>query len=130
MTHTDVQDLSGLLPAIWKLQGDYGRLVDGRDAEGWSRLFGENGTLAVGSREITGREALAAFGAQSSVGVHVQGVPSVERQTDGRIHARSNFVFINAETHAVLAGEYRDDIEHTGDGVVFARRQIEMRVRT
>lgn len=125
MTHTDVEDLA----AVWQLQADYARHVDGRDAAAWSRLFSQNGTLAVGTKEITGRDALEAFGAGSSAGVHLQGVPSVERGADGRIRAISSFMFVNAETHAVLAGEYRDDIEQTDEGLVFARRQIEMRVR-
>jgi hypothetical protein len=129
MTDLDPQDLSALLPAIWRLQGDYARFVDGREPEAWSQLFGESGTLAVGTREITGSDALAEFAAQSTAGVHVQGVPTVARQADGRIRSTSSFVFVNAATQALIAGEYRDDIEETGDGLVFARREVEVRAR-
>jgi hypothetical protein len=130
MTAAQVDELAAVLPAVWNLMGDYARYVDGREAVAWSRLFGESGVLAVGKREITGPAALEEFGAQSAAGVHVQGIPTVERRPDGSIRATSSFVFVNATTHALVAGEYRDDIVDSGDGLVFARRQIEMRVRS
>ena len=130
MTAGQVDELAGNLAAVWNLMGDYARFMDGRDAAALSTLFGASGVLAVGEREITGPAALEAFAAQSPEGVHTQGVPTVERQPDGGIRATSSFVFVNGTTHAIVAGEYRDDIVESGDGLVFARRQILMRVRS
>lgn len=130
MTTAESDQLPELLAAVWNLMGDYARFVDGREAAAWSRLFGEAGVLAVGKREFSGSEDLERFGAQSAPGVHVQGIPTVEVRPDGSIHATSSFVFVNAATSALVAGEYRDDIVRSAEGLVFARRQIEMRART
>jgi hypothetical protein len=129
MTDTDVEELSGLLPEVWTLLGNYARFVDGRDAAAWSRLFAEKGVLQVGDREIVGRAALEEFGANSAAGVHLQGVPGVEVGSDGTFRVTSNFYFINAGTGALLAGEYRDLLERSADGLVFTRRAIDMRAR-
>ncbi len=116
--------------AILKLLGDYGRLIDGREAAAWSRLFGDRGTLAVGEREITGPAELTEFAANSPPGVHVQSVPSVfEPGPDGTVRAESNFVFVNADTGKTTAGTYRDELEPDGDAFTFARRDIDIRVR-
>lgn len=130
MTAAQVDELAGILPAVWNLMGDYARFIDGREAAAWSELFGTDGVLVVGSREITGPSALKEFGAGSAAGVHVQGVPTVERQPDGSIRATSSFVFVNAATHGLVAGEYRDDIVESAGRLVFARRQIDMRARS
>lgn len=124
MTPTDV------LPAVLSLQADYARLIDDRKPLEWSRLFGQDGTLALPDRDISGEQGLVEFAAGSARGVHVQGVPTVEQQADGTIHATSNFIYINAVTYTLSAGEYRDQIRVEGDSCVFARRQVVLRVRT
>ena len=119
-----------LIPAVLRLLGDYGRLIDGRETTAWSRLFGDKGTLAVGEREITGAAELTEFAAQSPAGVHVQSVPSIESRPDGTVYAESSFVFVNAETGKLTAGSYRDELAPDGDVFVFDRRDISIRVRT
>ena len=120
----------GTLAKVLTLQADYARFVDTRDAKSWGDLFGADGILAVGKREIRGKDAIAEFGATSSRGVHVQAVPHVESRTDGGLEATSSFVFVNGETGALIAGIYRDELAPDGDGFIFARRQIDMLVRT
>jgi hypothetical protein len=119
-----------LIPAILRLLGDYGRLIDGREAVAWGRLFGDEGTLAVGEREITGAAELTEFAAQSAEGVHVQSVPSLEPRPDGTVYAESSFVFVNAATGKLTAGSYRDELAPDGDTFFFVRRDISIRVRT
>jgi hypothetical protein len=123
-------DLTAVLPEVLGLLASYARFVDGREAEAFSRIFGDSGVFALGEREISGPEDLAAFAAGSPAGVHVQGVPVMEQQADGSLRAISNFVFVNSETHQVVAGEYRDEIVRSGDGLVFRRRQVETRVKS
>jgi hypothetical protein len=128
MTHAQLQDLSKVLPAVWNLLGDYARLVDNKQAV--AQLFGETGTLALPDREISGESALNEFVQQTHRGVHVQGVPTVERRADGSLSVTSNFVFVNAVTYGVTAGEYRDELREGERGLFFARREITIRVRT
>jgi len=116
------------LAAVIQLLADYGRFVDDRDGESWAGLFGASGTLAVGDREITGRQALAEFAVRSPRGVHLQGVPGVEKTPDGAIRASSSFAFLNGETGEVLAGAYADLIARTDGGLAFVRRHIDIRV--
>jgi SnoaL-like domain len=122
-------DLQSDLPAVWKLLGDYGRLIDGREPEAWSRLFAQDGILAVGDREIRGQSELAAFASASPIGIHLQAVPSIEQEPDGTIRVASNFLFANAATGGIVAGMYQDEIVITGGRPVFARRDIDTRVR-
>jgi hypothetical protein len=130
MTNVQVEELSEVLPALWNLLGDYARAVDSRDTAAVARLFGGSGTLALPDRDITGDRALAEFTEQAPRGVHVQGVPLVERGPDGALHVTSNFVFVNAVTYALSSGEYRDEIRRGADGLFFARRAITIKVRT
>jgi 3-phenylpropionate/cinnamic acid dioxygenase small subunit len=130
MTDTEVDSLAAILPAVWNLLADYARLVDNREPVAWTRLFGESGKLVLPDREISGEAALTEFAANSSRGVHVQGVPTVQRRADGTIALTSNFTFVNAVTYAITAGEYRDELREENGEVVFARRQILIRVRT
>ncbi|MFJ3779755.1 nuclear transport factor 2 family protein [Streptomyces sp. NPDC090075] len=130
MTNVQVEDVSVVLPALWNLLGDYARAVDSRDTAAVGRLFGGSGTLALPDRDISGERALGEFTAQAPRGVHVQGVPTVERGPDGELHVTSNFVFVNAVTYAISSGEYRDEIRSGEDGLFFARRAITIKVRT
>jgi hypothetical protein len=130
MTHTQHEDLSDVLPAVWNLLGDYARHMDNQRAVEWTRLFGGTGTLALPDREISGESELNEFVQQTHRGVHVQGVPTVERRADGSLSVTSNFVFVNAVTYGVTAGEYRDELGEGDGGLFFARREITIRVRT
>lgn len=129
MTPTD-RDLHDVLPGVWSLLADYARLIDDRKPLEWSRLFGHDGTLALPDRDISGEEGLVEFATGSARGVHVQGVPAVEQRADGTIVATSNFIYINAVTYTLSAGEYRDRIRVDGERCVFVRRQVVLRVRT
>jgi hypothetical protein len=124
--------MSGL-PEIWptvlNLLGDYGRLIDGREAEAWSRIFAEDGVLAIGKHEVQGRAALAEFAAKSLAGIHIQSVPTVELLADGTVDARSNFVF-HGPGGTVSCGMYHDVIVPDGDRFVFHRRDINIMVRS
>lgn len=80
-------------------------------------------------REIRGAAALAEFTAGAPRGVHVQGVPAVRRLAHG-ILRDVNFVFVNAVTYAVTAGEYYDDVRRDDVGLYFARRAITIKIRT
>ena len=113
--------------AAERLLVDYARLVDDREAERWADLFGSNGALVLGEREISGKERLTKFATRSVRGVHVQGVASFTSQPDGTVASTSSFVFVNVETAAVIAGWYRDVLTPDGTGYVFARRQIDIR---
>ncbi|MFC7886322.1 nuclear transport factor 2 family protein [Streptomyces sp. NPDC057376] len=130
MTDVQVEDLSEVLPALWNLLGDYARAIDSRDTATVPRLFGGTGTLALPDRDITGGRELAEFTQQAPGGVHVQGVPTVRRGSDGTLHVTSNFVFVNASTYALSSGEYRDEVRQGEDGLFFARRAVTIKVRT
>jgi SnoaL-like domain len=128
MTDTEVEDLTTELPAVWRLLGSYARLWDGKDPAAWSRLFAENGTLQVLDHTVTGRADLEQFAQRSGKGVHVQGVPVVERH-DGGLRVTSNYVYVEAATKHVTAGEYRDELREVDGQLLFSRRVIDLRVR-
>jgi SnoaL-like domain len=115
---------------VLRVLADYGQLIDGREATAWSGLFGNDGVLAVGDREIRGRAELAEFAAQSPAGVHMQSVPSIELCPDGSAYVESNFVFMNAGTGKLIAGSYHDQLVQDEDVYIFARRDISIRART
>jgi hypothetical protein len=121
------------LAAVLRLHADYGRLIDAREAEPWSRLFAEDGVL-VGARpgggDVVGGADLAAFAAASPAGVHVCGVPSIDETGPDVVQATSNFVFVGAENGQILAGTYRDRLVACPGGLVFARREVQTRART
>ena len=138
MTSTDTQrdaaaegdDLAAVLPELWNLLGEYARLVDNRQAAEFSRLFGTRGVMVLPDREVSGEAGLTEFAANSPRGVHVQGVPTVQRRPDGTLVASSNFIFINAVTYNLSSGEYRDEVRAEDGRLVFARRVIVSRVKT
>lgn len=113
--------------AATRLSADYCRLLDGRDAEGWSRLFTADGRLDLGRRQVVGRETLREFAAASPAGVHMAGPMAVD-DDQGEITSESPFVFVNARTGAVLAGYYRDRLAWHEDRLVFVVRGIDIRV--
>lgn len=130
MTDVATGERATTFEAVSRLHADYARLMDGGDAVGFSRLFGAAGTLALPDREVTGPAALTEFAEQANKGVHVQGVAALERAPDGTIRATSSFVFVNATTYAVTAGEYRDELTEVDGEPTFARRQIVIRLRS
>jgi SnoaL-like domain len=122
--------LRDALPAILTLLGDYGRLMDGREAQAWSRIFTEEGVLAIGKHEVRGRAALADFADKAVAGIHIQSVPSFELLPDGSVDARSNFLFVRAGQVQTIAGMYHDVMVPEGNRFVFARRDINILVRS
>jgi SnoaL-like domain len=122
-------DRSVLLAAV-RLGADYARLIDGRDAEGWSGLFTTEGCLDFGGRPIVGRPALLRFAAKSPAGVHVPGLPTITGTGHGNgaiVTCESPFVFVNAATGALIAGWYRDQLAWDGDELRFAHRLVDQR---
>jgi hypothetical protein len=65
---------------------------------------------------------------RSPRGLHLQGVPSIEKTADGAIRASSSFIFLNGETGEVLGGAYADLTARTDGGMAFVRRHIDIRV--
>ena len=120
----------GTLARVLALHSDYGRFIDSRRLVAWSELFSEDGMLAVGGREIKGRDALAAFAEGLAPGVHVQAVPHVNPRDDGGIDAAASFVFVRAATGALLAGQYTDQLALENGRCVFVRRQIDILAQT
>lgn len=113
--------------AAQRLLVDYARLIDDRDAEGWADLFGAEGALVFGEKEIRGRQRLIKFAANSTRGIHVQGVASFSAHADGSVASTSSFVFVNAESGKLIAGWYRDVLAPEGENYVFTRRHIDIR---
>lgn len=113
-----------------QLQADYARYVDSHDGPAFADLFGDDGVLDYGGRQTTGREALSAFAERAPNGVHLPGIASIEPTPDGGVAAVSPFVFVNAETGQIVAGRYTDRMVWRGDRLVFARRHIDVQVRT
>ena len=109
-----------------RLSADYCRLLDGRDAAGWSELFAVDGRLDLGRKQIVGRDALREFGAASPPGVHLGG-PAAVTVGEDEITSESPFVFVNAGTGAVLAGYYSDRLVWQDERLVFAVRRIDIR---
>jgi len=117
------------LAAVTRLLSDYARFVDDRDADAWADLFGVDGALVVGDREIAGKSSLAEFGRRSPRGVHMQGLPSLARRADGGLDAISSFVFLNGTSGEILAGTYTDHLTYTDHCLQFRLRHISIRVR-
>jgi hypothetical protein len=115
--------------AVLQLHAEYGRRMDGGDAEGLARLFTEDGVFSFEETDTTGREALAEFARRSPVGIHVGGAPAVEAGPDGTVVARSNFVFVSPENRRITTGWYVDTLVPGPDGLLFARRRAELRGR-
>jgi SnoaL-like domain len=114
--------------AAVQLSADYARLIDGRDAAGFSELFTPDGCLDLGRRQVLGRPALLRFAEASPVGVHVAGLPSLtDSGTEEGVTCESAFVFVNTATGAIVAGWYRDELAWDGDRLIFVRRLIDMR---
>jgi SnoaL-like domain len=122
--------LRDALPAILTLLGDYARLIDGREAEAFGRIFTADGVLAIGKREVSGRAALADFAAKAVAGTHIQSVPSLALLPDGSVDARSNFLFVGAGQVQIMSGMYHDVMVPEGDRLVFVRRDISIPVRS
>jgi len=121
----------GTVALVMALFADYARHLDLRpDPEAWAELFGTDGVLAVGDREITGAERLRKFAAGSIPGVHVQAVPHLRARPDGGLDAISSFVFMTAETQDFRSGYYTDHLAWQGNRLVFARRRIQLMART
>ena len=120
------RDLESVERAASRLSADYARLVDGRDAAGWSELFTPDGCLEVGDRRIVGRDAIRDFGATSTPGVHLSG-PLAVTTHDGKITCESPFVFVGATSGTVLAGYYRDQLVWQDDRLVFVVRKVDIR---
>jgi len=127
--HDTAPGLPAALPAILTLLGDYGRLIDGREAEAFSRIFTQDGVLAIGKHEVRGRAALADFAATAVAGTHIQSVPSRALLPDGSVDARSNFLFAGAGQVPAMSGMYHDVMVPEGDCFVFVRRDISILVR-
>jgi hypothetical protein len=117
------------LAAVTQLHADYARHVDSHDGVAFADLFGDGGVLDFAGREITGRDALAAFVARAPNGVHLPGVPSIQPAPDGGVAAVSAFVFVNAATGQLVAGRYTDRLVWQDDRLVFARRHIDVQAR-
>jgi hypothetical protein len=115
--------------AVLQLHGEYARRMDSRDADGLSRLFTEDGSFSREEGDTTGHAALAAFARESPVGIHVSGVPTVQTRPDGTATAECNFVFVNPGTRRITTGWYVDTLVPGGDGLLFARRRVELRGR-
>jgi hypothetical protein len=126
---TDQVDRQGILADVLQLQADYARLIDAREAEPWSRLFTDDGVLIREEGPVEGRADLVTFATESPVGVHLSGVPSLEARPDGTVHATSHFVFVNSGTRRITSGTYHDTLVPGGEGLVFARREVDVRGR-
>jgi hypothetical protein len=116
--------------AAVRLLVEYARFVDDADGVAWSALFGEDGVLAMGENEISGKQELAAFAENSPRGVHIQGGATFQRRPDGSIDSQSSFIFTRAADGGVAAGWYTDHLVRHDDRVVFARRHVDIRARS
>ncbi|WP_319448742.1 MULTISPECIES: nuclear transport factor 2 family protein [unclassified Mycobacterium] len=116
--------------AAMQLLVDYARLLDYLDADAWSLLFGADGVMAVGTREISGRSQLKTFAEQSTRGVHVCGAPDLRLHGNGQISALSSFIFMASTGGTTNAGWYTDTLTPQADGYVFARRFVDVRARS
>jgi hypothetical protein len=112
--------------AAVRLGVDYARMVDGRDAVGWSELFTPDGCLDLGDRQIVGRDALREFAAASPPGVHIPG-PIAVMSYHQTITCESPFVYVSSRSGTVLAGYYRDELAWQDDRLVFVVRRIDRR---
>jgi SnoaL-like domain len=124
-----MSDRTEHLAGVTKLLADYATLLDARQAQPWSELFGSDGRLVLQDAEISGTDELIGFAERSPVGVHLPGIASIEEQADGTFAATSHFVFVNPTTRVTLAGAYHDQIVYEDKAFRFTRRQVEMRAR-
>jgi hypothetical protein len=121
----------GTVSLVMALFADYGRHLDlERDPGAWAELFGTDGVLVVGDREISGAEKLMKFAAGSIPGVHVQAVPQLRAQPGGGLDAITSFIFMTTETKDFRSGYYTDHLVWQGDRLIFARRRIQLLART
>lgn len=124
MTH----DPGARLVRVTQLLADYAVLVDARRAEDWADLFTADGALVLGERRFTGRAELTEFAAQSAVGVHLAGLPSIDDDA-GTLLVRSKFVFVSTEGGRLMAGTYVDRVNDDGTTARFEERTVEMTAR-
>jgi hypothetical protein len=117
------------LSAVIHLLAEYVRRMDARDTRAWSELFLPDGVLALADREVVGRPDLQAFAEASSVGVHLNGLPSVGRVERGGVAVTSNYVFLDPDTRRVLMGTYVDWMVLHESGLLFGRREVTSRGR-
>lgn len=121
----------GTVSLVMALFADYGRHLDlERDPGAWAELFGTDGVLVVGDREISSAEKLREFAAGSIPGVHVQAVPQLRARPDGGLDAITSFIFMTTETKDFRSGYYTDQLAWQGDRLIFARRRIQLLART
>ena len=113
--------------AAEQLLVDYARLVDHGDVAGFAALFGDDGVLAFGGKEISTPAKLTKFAERSPSGTHLQALAVFERAEDGTVRAESAFHFITNDKQSVIAGWYHDVLTPRGATFVFARREIEIR---
>jgi len=121
----------GTVSLVMALFADYGRHLDlERDPDAWAELFGTDGVLVVGDREISGAAKLREFAAGSIPGVHVQAVPLLRARPDGGLDAITSFIFMTTQTKDFRSGYYADQLAWQGDRLIFVRRRIHMLART
>ncbi|MGH1565273.1 CoA transferase [Mumia sp. DW29H23] len=121
-----VDDTTGARYArVSTLMADYAVLVDSRDAEGWADVFMPDGVLTFAGRRVEGREALVAFGAASTPGIHLGGSPTITEDGDV-LRVRSQFVFVPSDGSGMLAGSYHDRVVDDGTTARLAERAIEI----
>jgi hypothetical protein len=128
MTTAEMND-EDIRRAATGLIADYSRLLDDRDAESWSALFAPNGRLHVKDRDVTGTADLRSFAEQSPRGVHLPGVPSIEREGE-EVRCYSALVFINSNTGGVHGVRNEDRLVWHDGQLLFLERRMAIVAQT
>jgi uncharacterized protein (TIGR02246 family) len=108
---------------IIRLQADYARRLDARDADGFAALFTENAELVRpdGHRTIGTEKIRKAIQKMPIGGTHIPGEASIE--IDGnKATATSRFGYVPPEG-AAITGTYNDQLVRTPQGWRFYIRQ-------
>lgn len=109
--------------AIQRLLARYCIDLDARDFEPWSQLWAPEAEMHAFGQVWTGPDEITEHIEQSPRGLHLAGIPDVHVNGD---HAtgRQNFVFVEADGHALRIGVYHDTYVRNGGIWLFASRAI------
>ncbi len=110
---------------VLDLLGRYVAATDHRDSDTWVRLFGDDGVLLFGDREISGAETLSEFVLTAPRGVHLTGVPAVVVDGD-EATSTASFLYHNSESGGLVSGYYHDRIDVSSQPYHFIERRIDI----
>jgi 3-phenylpropionate/cinnamic acid dioxygenase small subunit len=99
--------------------------LDVDDADGYLACFTADGVFQTYGRDWPTGERLRQMLDAAPKGLHLGGVPAVERADEGGVRSRQNFLFVDRASGEQRTGMYTDDLVHGAGGWRIRRRRCQ-----